>query len=360
MIQRKNTYRLSHIRIYDGEYEPYLWPCVAFWVFDHFVRLTRLVILNYKTAFLGHTKFLVAYSADADIIRITVTPSFHLKPTAGAHYYLYLPTMLKAMGNHPFTMSSWTMAGTRSQRTSIIDQPLSLAHEKDISPAVHTTEAEVNSESNGSMEVVAQSTQIHFVIRPYRGLTARLRDEVLKTGQGSKEYTGFIEGPYGESHPVLDYNTILFIAGGSGISAVLPYMQEFLQSQSAGTKLTKRVHIIWAARQQAFVRDVLDRELASAATNPEVKLDLYVTGASPKMVKDDTVDLDRLHADVGMRYERPEIGTILRKEVAEAVGTVAFLVCGPAGLADDARKAAVQVVGDGFSGLGYFEEAFGW
>lgn len=320
----------------------------------------RLIVLNYKTAFLQHTKFLVAYNSDTDIIRITVTPSFHLKPRAGLHYYLYLPTMLKAMGNHPFTMATWTMAGTRNPRTSIVDQTMLTGQEKEISPAVRATEEEVSSESNGSLDNVARSTQLHFVIRPYKGLTARLRDEVLKSGKGVKEYTGFIEGPYGESHPVLDYNTILFIAGGSGIAAVLPYMQEFLQSQTVGTKVTKRVHIIWAARQQAFVRDVLDRELVTAATNPEVKLDLFVTGQSPKIVKDNTIDLDRIDADVGMRYERPAIGKILRKEVSEAVGTVAFLVCGPAGLADDARQAAVQVVGDGFNGLGYYEEYFGW
>lgn len=337
-----------------------MWPCVAFWVFDHFVRMMRLFVLNYKAAYLGHDKVIATYSEDTNIIRLTVTPSFHRKPRAGLHYYLYFPFMLRAMGNHPFTMAGWTEAGTRRQKPTIVNQSVPAIPEKEISPEVLTKETEVNSDSNSSLEEVAQATQIHFIIRPYNGQTARMRDEILKTGNGRKEYIGFIEGPYGVSHPVLDYNTILFIAGGTGISAVLPYMQEFLQSQSAGEKITKRVHIIWAAREEAFVRNVLDRELLGAATNPEVKLDLYVTGASPKILKDDVLDLDRLHSDVGMRYERPSINKILHREVAEAVGTVAFLVCGPAALADDARYAAVQVVAGGFDGLGYFEEAFGW
>lgn len=118
--------------------------------------------------------------------------------------------------------------------------------------------------------------------------------------------------------------------------------------------------MIWAARQQTFVRDVLDHELAPAAIHPNVKLDLYVTGASPKPVKDKTVDLDRFDEDIGMRYARPPIANLLPAEVRESAGSTAVLVCGPAQMADDARKAAVDAVADGHAGLGYFEEYFGW
>ena len=44
----------------------------------------------------------------------------------------------------------------------------------------------------------------------------------------------------------------------------------------------------------------------------------------------------------------------------ESAGSTAVLVCGPAQMADDARKAAVEAVADGHAGLGYFEEYFGW
>lgn len=174
--------------------------------------------------------------------------------------------------------------------------------------------------------------------------------------------TAFIEGPYGESAPVFRYNTVIFISGGSGVSAVLPYMQEYLHpelSPSSVSKVTKRIRMVWAAREQEFVRDVIDRELAAASSNPSVKLDLFVTGPSAPPVKDDMLDLDRFPGHVDLHYSRPDVPTIIRQEANESVGSIAILVCGPARLSDDARRAAVEMVGAGYE-IGYFEESFGW
>lgn len=168
--------------------------------------------------------------------------------------------------------------------------------------------------------------------------------------------TALIEGPYGGSEPVFDYKNVIFIAGGSGISAVLPYVQEFLHVQSTARSTTTRVHVIWAARQRGFIQDVLETELATAATDPRVKLDLFLTGASTLTIKEEK--LQALTTSIG--YERPDIKSILHREVGESVGTVAVFVCGAAGLADDTRRASVEIVGGGFKGLGYFEEHFGW
>ena len=350
---------LSHIEIYDGQYEPYLWPAVAFWVFDRVVRVARLIVLNYKVAFGKQTKVLASYSAERDIIRLSVTPSYHHKPQPGSYYFLYFPTMLKALGNHPFTMATWSAGEKGILPNPLLNQSRSGSQEKKIgSTEIKTVESEVISQSSHSIDTSDPHMKLHFIIRPYKGLTSALRDRILQSGHSHTELTALVEGPYGETHPVLTYNNIIFIAGGSGIAAVLPYLQTFLLGNSA--QPTKRVHIIWAARQQTFVRDVLDHELAPATTHSNVKLDLYVTGASPKPVKDMTVDLDRFDDDIGMRYARPAIATLLPAEVRESVGTTAVLVCGPAQMADDARLASVKAVVEGYGGLGYYEEFFGW
>lgn len=187
-------------------------------------------------------------------------------------------------------------------------------------------------------------------------MTARLRDSIVKSGASSREMTALIEGPYGGTEPVFDYNNIIFIAGGSGISAVLPYVQEFLHVRSTARSTTTRVHVIWAARQRGFIQDILETELATAAKDSRVKLDIFLTGASTL-----TIEEDKLQAfTTRVRYERPDIKSLLHREVGESVGTVAVFVCGAAGLADDARRASVEIVGGGFKGLGYFEEQFGW
>lgn len=187
-------------------------------------------------------------------------------------------------------------------------------------------------------------------------MTARLRDSIVKSGTGSKEMTALIEGPYGEREPVFDYNNVIFIAGGSGISAVLPYVQEFLHTRSTARSATTRIQIVWAARQRGFIQDVLETELATAVTDPRVKLDIFFTGTSRQAIKEDK--LQTLTTNV--QYERPDIKSLLHREVGESVGTVAVFVCGAATLADDARRASVEIVRVGFKGLGYFEEQFGW
>lgn len=306
---------------------------------------------------------LARYNKDRDIIRLSFTPSYHHEPKAGTHYFIYFPTMLKSFGNHPFTLSSWTSPAGKSPSAPVQVHSMSVDPEKDQSyPPVHTTEEEVGSNSDRSRDAATTTPELQFVIRPYKGLTARLRDLIIKTGTGSREITALVEGPYGQAHPVLSYDSVLFIAGGSGIAAFLPYIQEFLRPRSSHARRAKHIHLVWAARQYAFVRDILDTELAAASTSSRshVKLDFFITGPTPKAIKSDALGLDRLEGETNISYQRPVVESIIRGEVAEAAGTLAVFVCGPAQLADDTRLAAVRVVGDGFDGLGYFEEQFGW
>lgn len=353
----------SHIKIFDGRFEPYLWPCVAVWSFDYSFRLVRLVVLNYKIAFGRHTKAVVKYNAERDIIRIDLTPSFQHQPRAGTHYFLYFPTMLKGVGNHPFSLSGWTSPGGRCISKSIEIGSSAIGSEKfQKIPTIYITEAEVSSQTRISKKSASFATELQFIIRPYKGLTATLRNEVAKTGLGRKEMNVFVEGPYGHPHPLLNYDNVLFIVGGAGIATALPYIQEFLRPRHPVR--TKQIHLVWAVREYSFARDVLDNELAPgmlATAHDRVKLDFFVTGPSPKAVKDDVLDLDRFDdVDTRISYRCFVADTVLREEVSQAVGSLAVLACGPARLADDARRAAVQAVKNGFDRLEYFEEQFGW
>jgi len=69
-------------------YDPFLWPCVAFWVFDRFVRLMRAGI-----TFLGSPqgKATVEYDEAADIVRVDVTKIVDKwRPGGGAHFFVYV------------------------------------------------------------------------------------------------------------------------------------------------------------------------------------------------------------------------------------------------------------------------------
>ncbi len=58
--------------------------------------------------------------------------------------------------------------------------------------------------------------------------------------------------------------------------------------------------------------------------------------------------------------QRPDVARLVADTARNALGRAAVLVCGPARLADDARRAAVRAVKDGHDTLGYFEEPFVW
>ena len=92
------SFSRSHTEIFDGEYDGYLWPCVGFWVFDRFIRLVRIGLLNWrvlnpKDDQLKRNKATAAYDPEGDIIRLTVRPSINLAVGAGVHYYIYTPTL---------------------------------------------------------------------------------------------------------------------------------------------------------------------------------------------------------------------------------------------------------------------------
>jgi predicted ferric reductase len=56
-----------------------------------------------------------------------------------------------------------------------------------------------------------------------------------------KQLRVFIDGPYGNSHDFHNYDSIIMVATGIGITAQLPYIKELLQSK----KRPKRISLVW-------------------------------------------------------------------------------------------------------------------
>ena len=202
--------------------------------------------------------------------------------------------------------------------------------------------------------------ELRFLIRPYKGLTASLRDAIRQEPTRTREMMVLVEGPYGDTAPVTDYDSVLLIAGGSGISAVLSYLRGCVASSARHRP--RYVRLVWTVRQAAFARSVLDvdlRQLAASAGDA-LRIDVHVTGHGRGKDHDSQSDWQEARtARVTVHRGRPDAAAIVAEEAADAVGRLAVLACGPARLADDARRAAVRAVGGGHGGLGYFEEQFG-
>ena len=74
----------------------------------------------------------------------------------------------------------------------------------------------------------------------------------------------------------------------------------------------------------------------------------------------------RLARELGMAHGRPDVTAVITEAAREASaedgagGRTAFFVCGPGGMADEARAAVQKALKAGLGSVEYFEESFGW
>lgn len=341
------------------------------------------------------------------MIRLEVTPGAKiLKARAGQHYYLYQPLKLRGWENHPFTLAGWKSvdqrgesAGTlvphgindasyetkgKNKEVRVVGMDTSASsgspssEEASISSFKHTSSAA--QELSHTSTTTSQDTLVFFV-RPHSSWTLRLRDECIQSSSSSVDARVLLEGPYGEHSPIHSYENVVFIAGGSGISGALPYMQEYLQSTTSGQSTaegckqanctrTKQITLIWATKQSAMVRCICAEELKPFIGHPAIATHFYATSRqeSPASVEHDNLEkTNSLDTGIGLgiSYGRPNIqkevlGLIDEVHAAGAAGgRVAILTCGPAAMADEARAAVHTAMKQGKTEVGYFEEAFG-
>ena len=85
-----------------------------------------------------------------------------------------------------------------------------------------------------------EKCRLFCLVHPKRGFTRRL----LFVERSSR--TAFISGPYGPKTSAHDHHSVVLVASGLGIAAVLPYAKQILHSQreDVPTK-TRKTHIIW-------------------------------------------------------------------------------------------------------------------
>lgn len=92
--------------------------------------------------------------------------------------------------------------------------------------SVDTTHEETRGDdiSMAEKEVLGESEpywkELVFFINSHDGFTKKLRDAAEKGGKMKV----FVDGPYGKSPDLTDYDTSVLIAGGSGVSFTLPLL----------------------------------------------------------------------------------------------------------------------------------------
>ncbi|WVQ99803.1 hypothetical protein IAU59_006945 [Kwoniella sp. CBS 9459] len=214
-------FHITHMR---GEYEPFVWACVGVWGLDRAIRMCRVAVLTFK-AFARSGKNTLAVMSDekSGLIRLSISTSIRITPHPGDYYFLYTPLSLKPWENHPFTLASW---------------------EQDPSA------------KNGTI--------LHFLVAPQTGATKRWRKKVLKRKSRTDNVRILLEGPYGHTNPVEQYDRVLMVAGGSGITAMLPYIYKLChhdENERFDNITTRFVTLVWIVKDTKYAADVLHHEL---------------------------------------------------------------------------------------------------
>ncbi|KAL1405595.1 hypothetical protein Q8F55_009234 [Vanrija albida] len=319
-----------HVKVMLGAYDAWLWACIGVWVADRALRYLRVGVLAYSAPG-GNNTLALSTGEEHGLLRLSVEVAA-CKPAPGAYYFLYTPRSLTPWENHPMTLAS--------------------------------------------AEPSANGTTLHFLIAPQAGATKRIADEVAAAG-GKAHMRVLVEGPYGEYHDVAAFDRVLLLAGGSGVTAILPYAAE----------LGERADIAWIVPNAAYARDVCARELADAPS-----AHVYVTreagvgaadvwGVEERGESSEDDELSQAGEDerasllrkmpARSRHAassgRPAMHELLGAAVAQLEGgeRLAVLACGPPVMMDDLRLAVSETYGHGVDQLSgdrlvYFEDAFGW
>ncbi|WOO77784.1 60S ribosomal protein L22 1 [Vanrija pseudolonga] len=213
-------------------------PALGLWVVDRLIRLARLYGANRqsgtgRTSALGTSGNCTVELLEWNVLRLTVR-RHNIHWSAGQHAFLSMPTITQSLHeSHPF----------------------SFANVPD-----------------------GRNDNAVFIIKVHEGATKLLRDsmsDIVET-----RIPVYIEGPYGAVHSLRHWDSVLLVAGGTGVTFCLSHLHDLVNRQH-GTEGPRRVRLVWHVRRRTDVLWVtpLLNKVASLASESktEVRLDIFVT-----------------------------------------------------------------------------------
>ncbi|GAA6060074.1 hypothetical protein JCM10212_003035 [Sporobolomyces blumeae] len=233
--------------------------------------------------------------------------------------------------------------------------------------------------SNVPDSALGVAQEMRFVLRVHKGMTRTLARHVeakcQALGKNEVPITIGLEGPHGWSAEASDFDSILLLAGGSGITHPLSVVADVCQKASKGLIRTSQIKIVWALHrleQLEWVRETVEeaRELAtkaglsltiklhvtrptaSSSTSSQTSSGTSTPTESPSL---SSIDDDEKKADFGQLVPsfagarhfvgRPDIAEEISSLVAESADVCLVIACGPASLANEVRRASLGYPG---------------
>jgi predicted ferric reductase len=251
---------------YNWGYEVWLYIAFAIWGFE---RLSRMAIVVYRNMVGGTaTQAVAELTPGGTFMKITVYPSrgWNFKPSQ--HAFLYFPSTGRFWENHPFSIAGWDSGSTTSMSTSNtnVQHESGVVSHKDVEKDLQISTAPLDSDSTSSQAASHSLPSTHtvraqhhaslsrpsitFLIRPMKGLTSSVHRDLTLTPNELTYLSLTLEGPYGHAIDLSHADSILCIGGGIGITALLSYVQFFVEARRTASSSIKasRLVLAWSYR----------------------------------------------------------------------------------------------------------------
>ena len=329
----------------------YAYAGAAFWAFSIVVRGALSV---FSSGFLCRTKATLCVQATMDEARdnkteqarqghevLIITLDTNLRWHPGQHIYIRFPTVAP-LENHPFTVLSLPetlpFAESRLVLMVRVENGLTRRLFNKLQRSSADIEAGSSPASAGSIrsgdvgpapmldETSSDDKQSAGTQKPAEDLGAVSRSFPMR----QQKLFAIIDGPYGGAWDPSVFESCLFVAGGTGISFILPIVLQLLRRSACGSAgVTKRVRLVWAMRSHVmaeWISEFLEEfERLRRVSQIEVEVQLFVTRHSPKPVSQEMFP-----------GQRPDIPAILSNEVEQVTAaqlrSMGVFVCGPRSL----------------------------
>jgi hypothetical protein len=367
-------------------YQTWVWISFAFWLFDRFLaRPLRLARNGVKRAFVT--------VLDEDYVQVDV-PGVE----GEGHAYLYFPTLTwRVWENHPFSVAAVCAPASIAQ-TTISTSSSSSIHSIPATPQTDTktpTTSLTTTTSPTTPQRHPRGPGLVLFIRRHRGLTHHLlkhtpnhsstKDRgiptLLETSYGS--HLSLLQSP--SPTPSLTYPNLLCIAGGVGVTGVLPFLPTgtglTLHTAKDNVRVGGRAKLFWGVRAEsaALVRAVRRVIGVSGVATAEVGSGGSggCSGSSKEGGCDDKLGEKERESTTTEKWggaevtisagRRFDIGVLLTRELLPSSeghgvagrGGTTVVVCGPAAMADEVRVAVARLGRRG-AVVRLIEESFSW
>jgi hypothetical protein len=303
-------YRYGH----QWGYETWIYVAFGIWAFERVFRVLRLARNGIQKA---HVTVL-----DDEYLKVEV-PGVH----AQGHVYLYFPTLTwRVWENHPFSaIASFRREDSMERKIDVVSQDVKSEYlSKKVTSVTTFPDSDKPPSTSSSQDLVPEGSYqpcLTFFVRTQSGTTRHLRARA--------QLPVLVEGSYSPSplvsHHWRDHPNVIAIAGGVGITALVPD----LCSHRGGRTL------FWASRSKELIESV--QETVGDACWHDMNVRIY-------------------------HDRRMDIPTLLTEEVQKYQGApVCVVVSGPARMADEVRHVVSEMVRQNPSLLvSFVEESFSW